>query len=126
MEATPIDLDLLATHLKRRIQQKDLSIRAAAGEIGCSATTLARLMEGSKSSNVPDFINVMRAISWLDKRVSDFEHGGPKSPTTIADVEAHLRALRDISKADAEALVAMVRAAYDAARELRAKKSPGR
>lgn len=126
MEKAPIDLDSLARHLESSIQEKKLSVRAAAGLIGCSPATLARLLQGSKSANVPDAINIMRAISWVGKRVSDFEDSKARPTASLADVEAHLRALPRISKLDAEALVAMVRAAYDAAAKQRSKKSKDR
>ena len=121
-----IDLDLLAKHLKARMEEKKLSIRAAAAEIGCSHATLGRLLQGSKAENVPDSVNLMRAASWVGKRLGDFEVGTSKPSSTLGDVEVHLRALPGLSKADAEGLVAMVKAAYDAASKLRAKKGSGR
>ena len=126
VEKPPIDLNSLARHLESKIQEKKLSVRAASALIGCSPATLSRLLLGSKSSNVPDAINIMRAISWLGKRVSDFEHAKTKPTPTLADVEAHLRALPRISKTDAEGLVAMVKAAYNAAAKQRSKKSQSR
>ena len=101
-------------------------MRAAAAEIGCSPATLSRLLQGEAAPNVADAVNLMRAASWLGKRLSDFETGAQSDSSTIADVEVHLRALPGISKTDAEGLVAMVKAAYDAASRLRGKKSSGR
>ena len=121
-----LDLDRLATDLQSKIKQNDLSIRTAAPKIGCSPATLARLLQGSKAENVPDSVNLMRAASWVGKRLGDFEVGKTKAPSTLGDVEVHLRALPGLSKADAEGLVAMVKAAYDAAAKLRSKKGTGR
>jgi transcriptional regulator with XRE-family HTH domain len=121
-----LDLDRLATHLRTKMEKDDLSIRSAAEKIGCSAATLARLLQGSKAENVPDSVNLMRAASWVGKRLGDFEVGKSKPSSTLGDVEVHLRALPGLSKADAEGLVAMVKAAYDAAAKLRAKKGSGR
>jgi transcriptional regulator with XRE-family HTH domain len=112
----------LTTHLRNEMERRDLSIRAAASEIGCSPATLARLLQGSEAPNVPDSINLIRAATWLKKSLSDFEKGRPKRTSTLADVEVHLRALPGIAKTDAEGLVAMVKAAYDAAAQLRTKK----
>jgi helix-turn-helix protein len=122
-EGSALDLDLLATHLRSEMETRDISIRAAAAEIGCSAATLARLLQGSAAPNVADSVNLIRAVSWLRKSLSDFEKGKAKRTSTLADVEVHLRALPGIGKTDAEGLIAMVKAAYDAAAQLRAKKS---
>ena len=121
-----LDLDRLATHLRTRMEENGLSIRSAADKIGCSAATLARLLQGSKAENVPGSVNLMRAASWVGKRLGDFEVGKSKPSSTLGDVEVHLRALPGLSKADAEGLVAMVKAAYDAAAKLRSKKGSGR
>lgn len=126
MDDTSLDLDRLATHLRNEIEGQKLSVRAAAAKIGCSPATLARLLQGAEASNVPDSINLIRAASWLKKSLSDFEKGKPKRTSTLGDVEVHLRALPGIAKTDAEGLVAMVKAAYDAAAELRTKKGSGR
>jgi hypothetical protein len=121
-----LDLDRLATDLQSKMKRNGLSTRTAAPQIGCSPATLARLLQGSKAENVPDSVNLMRAASWVGKRLGDFEVGRSKSPSSLGDVEVHLRALPGLSKADAEGLVAMVKAAYDAAAKLRAKKGSGR
>jgi transcriptional regulator with XRE-family HTH domain len=121
-----LDLDRLAMYLRNKMEEEGLSIRTAAPKIGCSPATLARLLQGSKTENVPDSVNLMRAASWVGKRLGDFEIGKQKPTSTLGDVEVHLRALPGLSKADAEGLVAMVKAAYDAAAKLRAKKGSGR
>ena len=123
MEESTLNFDLLATHLRNEMETKGLSIRAAATGIGCSPATLARLLQGSEAPNLPDSINLIRTVSWLKKSLSDFEKGKSKRTSSLADVEVHLRALPGIAKTDAEGLVAMVKAAYDAAAQLRAKKS---
>lgn len=122
MRDMAVDLDLLATHLRNALNQNELSIRAAARKIGCSPATLTRLLQGSKSKNIPDAINLIRASSWLGKGLSDFESTNTPKTTTLADVEVHLRALPGLNKADAEALIAMVKAGYDSAKKQRSKK----
>ena len=118
-----LDLDLLARHLQNKMQTESLSLRAAADEIGCSPATLSRLRQGTAAPNYPDTKNLFRAISWLGKRLANFEKGklDSKRETTFADVEVHLRALPGLTKKDKEALVAIVGAAYYAT--LRTKKS---
>lgn len=121
MHEPSIDLDLLAQHLTSKMEEEELSLRPAAEEIGCSPATLSRLLKGADAPNYPDSITLMKAASWVGKRISDFETGN-KTPATLADVEVHLRALPGIDAGDREALVAMVRAAYDAASKLRSPK----
>jgi transcriptional regulator with XRE-family HTH domain len=117
------DFDLLATHLRAALEGRKLSVRAAADKIGCGAATLSRLLQGSKAANFPDTDTLIRASSWLGKSISDFERGKRPQASSVADVEVHLRALPGISNVDAEALVAMVKAAYDAASQRRKTKS---
>lgn len=118
-----LDLDLLARHLQHKMQVESLALRAAADEIGCSAATLSRLLQGSGAPNYPDTKNLFRAISWVEKRLADFEKGklDSKPKTTLADVEVHLRALPGLTEKDKKALVAIVGAAYYAT--LQTKKS---
>ena len=119
-----MDRDRLATHLRAKMEARNLSMRAAAEEIGCSAATLARMLDGSKSPNTPDTTNLIRAASWVGRTLAEFEHARA-AESTIADVEVHLRALKDLASADQEALVGLVKAAYEA-RRLRTKKAPRR
>lgn len=116
-----IDLNLLATHLQSRVDDRKLGLREAAAEIGCSPATLSRMLRGTEAPNYPDSKNLLKAASWLGRSISDFETGQRKRESTLADVEVHLRALSGLAAQDKEALVAMVRAAHDAAHELRKK-----
>lgn len=119
MAQAVLDRDLLATHLRTKIDSEGKSIRAASDEIGCSAATLSRMLRGSRAANFPDTRNLLRAASWLGKSIADFEPGVRNTSSTLADVEVHLRALPELSDKDKEALVAMVKALYDAAVEVR-------
>lgn len=116
-----VDLNLLAEQLAREMSIRKLSLRGAADEIGCSPTTLSRLLSGARTPNLPDSKTLVQAVNWLGKNLSDFSRDKVPSSTTIADVVLHLRALPELSSKDKEALVAMVRAAHDAYR-LRPKK----
>ncbi len=114
MEAeVTIDLDRLAKELSDKMRVNDQSLRAAAAEIGCSAATLSRLLQGSKADNLPDTKSLLRSVSWLDKSLSDFELSRAPSATSMTDVEVHLRALPGLSEQHKQALVAIVRAAHD-------------
>lgn len=115
MPQPPVDLDFLAEQLKARMEERQLSIRAAANEIGCSHATLARLLQGSRATSTPDSVNLIRAASWVGKSLDELTRKVPRSQySSLADVEVHLRALPGLSKLDAEAIMAMVKAAYSA------------
>lgn len=122
MPELSVDLDKLAMHLKSKMEMKKLSARAAAREIGFGASTLSRLLRGNSNENVPDLANLNRAAKWVGKSLSDFSLPSKPKPSTIADVEVHLRALPGMAKQDVEALVAMVKATYAHAKKLRAEK----
>ena len=123
MKEPVLDRDLLARHLRSKIESEEKSIRAAAEEIGCSPATLSRMLKGSTAANFPDARNIFRAVSWVGKGITDFEPAAKVTSSTLADVEIHLRALPELSEDDKEALVAMVRALHDAAVKVRTKKS---
>ena len=124
MAELEIDQQLLADHLRDKMDAEKVSLRKAAAEIGCSPATLSRMLQGTAAPNVPDSVNLLRAVSWLGRSIADFEMGGGRTRKTsdFTEVAAHLRALPGISDPVAEALVAMVRAAYDAAKKSRIKK----
>jgi transcriptional regulator with XRE-family HTH domain len=116
-----IDLNLLAEQLKHEINKRDLSVRSASVEIGCSPTTLSRLLAGSETPNLPDTKTLLQTVSWLGKSINDFSRSRVPQTSSIADVVVHLRALPELSHKDKEALVAIVKAAHDQYR-LRPKK----
>lgn len=118
-----IDRDLLADHLQQRINERDLTIREAAPKIGCSPATLTRLLKGKEADNYPDTKTLIKATSWLGRSLSDFEPGKRPRESSMAEVEVHLRALPGLTDKDRDALVAMVKAAHDAARKLRDDKT---
>lgn len=123
MSDVSVDLNKLATHLKNKIKDQELSLRSAADEIGFGAATLVRLLQGTENENAPDLTSVNKAVQWIGRSLSEFSTVSPgKKNATIADVEVQLRALPDLQPQDAEVLVAMVRASYDHAKKLRSKK----
>lgn len=117
-----IDRDLLAKDLQARIDREALTLRDAADQIGCGAATLSRLLRGRDADNYPDTTTLLKAASWLGHSIADYDLGRQRGVSTIADVEVHLRALPGLSPRDREALIAMVRAAHDAAFKLRKDK----
>src|SRR5262245_48066089 len=122
MREAALNRDLLARHLRSRMRSEDLSIRGAAEQIGCSSATLGRLLQGSSSPNYPEGVNLIRAVNWLGKSLADFEGEPGKKGSTIADVEMHLRSLKDLPPDAIEALLAMVRAVYDQRRITKGKR----
>ena len=126
MPAATVDLDRIATYLKNKIESEGLSVRSAAKSIGIGASTLARLLQGSSNENVPDLAVMVSAADWVGKSLADFTRSKKPTPSTIAEVEVHLRALPELAPPDVDALVAMVKAGYEHAKKLRAKKRPKR
>ena len=92
-----------------------LSIRTAAPQVGCSAATLGRLLRGTKSDNVPDTVNVSRAVQWLGASIGDFERPRTEEHSSLTEVQVHLRGLKGLSNETADAIFAMVKAAYETA-----------
>lgn len=126
MPATTVDLDLLATYLRNKMESEGLSVRAGAKEIEVGASTLARLLQGNSNENVPDLAVIIKAAEWVGKSLADLAPSKNPAPTTIADVEVNLRALPGLAPPDVDALVAMVKAGYERAKKLRTEKNPQR
>ena len=122
MPELSVDLDKLATHLKSKMEAEGLSVRAAAKEIGFGASTLSRLLQGNSNENVPDLANINRAVQWVGKSLTGKSLTSKQEPSTIADVEVHLRALPGLAQPDVEALVAMVKASYQRAKKIRTER----
>lgn len=120
-----VDRDLLADYLKSKMRAEGLSIRAAAKQVGCSAATLGRLLKGSEAPNYPEGENLVKASSWVGKSLEHFMDPETRQPSTLADVEAHLRALPELPEDAAEGIVAMVRSLYDARRLSKKGKEEG-
>jgi transcriptional regulator with XRE-family HTH domain len=124
MAELTVDLDELSTRLRSKMQEQQLSIRAAAKEIGIGAATLGRLLQGSDSKNVPDLSNLDKAAVWLGRSLSQLASSDQSPQSTIADVEVHLRALPDLDPRDVDFLVAIVKAGYEAKRLRTRSESP--
>lgn len=110
------DRDALATEVREKMTKRELSIRDAAREIGCSPATLSRMLQGSRSSSHPEGETLVKAASWTGRSLFELSRPGSSAlrpDSTIADVELHLRGLRDLPEDAVEGLIAMVHAVYD-------------
>lgn len=111
-----VDRDLLASYLQNRMDEQQLSLRKAADQIVCSPATLSRLLNGKSGGHAPDTATLTAVAKWLNKNLSDFETEMRPSQSSLAEVELHLHALPDITEPDARAIMAAVKALYEAKR----------
>src|SRR5687768_5791564 len=118
MPELSVDLDKLAMHLKSKMEEEGLSVRAASKAIGFGASTLSRLLQGNSNENVPDLASINRAVRWVGKSLTGKSLTARQESSILADVEVHLRALPGLAQPDVEALVAMVKASYQHAKKL--------
>lgn len=114
-----IDRDLLASYLRNKMDEEELSLRRAGDQIGCSPATLSRLLSGSESDYEADTATLTAAAKWLNRTLADFELGRRPSGSSLAEVEMHLHALPEITEADARAMMAVIKALYDEKRTRR-------
>src|SRR5438093_4213698 len=118
---TGINTAELGSALRRRREQRGLSLRDVAEETGVSASTLSRIENGTGK---PDADNIARLAAWLEmpiERVMHHVHGSATDPkpvvyypheSTPEIVEAHLRADRHLTVDTAKALSELFRVAY--------------
>jgi transcriptional regulator with XRE-family HTH domain len=119
---TIIDPVELGDRLRARRHSEGLSIREVAQQIGVSAPTLSRVERGH---HLPERENLLRIARWAGVRIDPSLHPDDArklrnqlvhapDASTIEAVEMHLRADKNLSRDDAEALSELFRAAYDA------------
>ena len=119
--APTINIRELAAMLRARRGQRGL--RAVAQEIGgISASTLSRVEQGK----IPDLDTFLRLCRWLgvspeqfttdkEEQMQATSSSAPPDPDMRRDIiTAHLRADRTLDPETAEALVTMIRLAYEA------------
>jgi transcriptional regulator with XRE-family HTH domain len=118
---TRVNTAELGSAIRRRREQKGLSLRDVADETGVSASTLSRIENGTGK---PDADNIARLAAWLDMPIERVMHHGhrpandPKPvvyyphESTPEIVEAHLRADKHLTPQTARALSELFRVAY--------------
>src|SRR6266511_4254059 len=122
-----IDPVELGDRVRAKRRSKKLSIREAAAEVGVSAPTISRVERG----HLPERENLLRLARWAGVRIDPVLHHdvrrvrnalvhGPEA-STVEAVELHLRADKNLSRDDAEALSEMFRLAYDALSDKQAR-----
>jgi transcriptional regulator with XRE-family HTH domain len=114
-----VDRDLLASHLRSKMEEEKLSLRKAAEWVRCSPATLSRVLQGNQGEYVPDTATIEAMAAWLGMTLSDFEPGKrpAKSSSSLAQVELHLHALPELSESSARAIMDVVRRLYERERE---------
>src|ERR1700681_914440 len=111
----------LGSAVRRRREQRGLSLRDVADLTGVSASTLSRIENGTGK---PDADNIARLTSWMkmpmERILGARRAEGEDAPavvyypheSTIEIVEAHLRADRNLTPETASALSELFRVAY--------------
>lgn len=112
-----IDRDLLASYLRNKMNEEELSLRKASEQIGCSPATMSRLLSGSASEYEADTATLTAVAKWLNRSLADFEVGKRPSGSSLAEVEMHLHALPHITETDVRAMMAVITALYDEKRK---------
>lgn len=108
-----IDTTALYSALLAKKEEQGLSWRAVASELGIASSTFTRLYKGSR----PDMDTVLTLTGWLGVPVERFLSGQAaerdERRETIIAIGAHLRADRRLTPEGADAIAAVVKAAYD-------------
>lgn len=118
--ATMIDAVELGDRVRAKRRGKGLSIREAALEVGVSAPTLSRIERGL---HLPERENLLKIARWAGVRMDPVLHPNARrirnaivhdpEGSTVEAVELHLRADKNLSRDDAEALSELFRVAYE-------------
>ena len=119
MAKTTINTAALNSALDAARQERQISWRALAGEIGVSPSLLSRLGNGLK----PDTDGFATIIAWLRLPAEDFfEHEGERDanddrePDLMAQLAPLLRARKDLSETDVKYLQQVIGATIERAR----------
>lgn len=113
----PVDL---GDRVRAKRRSKGLSIREAAAELGVSAPTLSRVERG----HLPERENLLKIARWVGVRIDQVLYPDDArrarnrvvhdpEASTVEAVELHLRADKNLTRADAEALSELFRVAYE-------------
>jgi transcriptional regulator with XRE-family HTH domain len=117
MAKTSIDTALLYRSLDAARQERQLSWRSLAGEIGVSASLLSRIGNGLK----PDADGFATLVGWLNLPAETFfaregtAPAGPE-PDLMAELAPLLRARKDLDERDVRYLEQVISATVERAR----------
>lgn len=110
---TEIDTTALYSALLEKKEEEGLSWRAVAGQLGLHSSVFTRLYKGSR----PDTDTVLVLTGWLGVPVERFLSGQAAARDerreTMVAIGTHLRADRRLTPESADAIAAVVKAAYD-------------
>jgi transcriptional regulator with XRE-family HTH domain len=105
------DADAFYRALENTVKARSVTWKKVAGETGVSASTLARMSQGRR----PDASSLAALSAWAGLNPSDFvesrQRVSPREP--IAQISSLLRADPKLDSQGAEAMEAIVRAAYE-------------
>jgi transcriptional regulator with XRE-family HTH domain len=115
LENKGFDGDAYYRALEAVVQAKSKSWKEVAAETGVSASTLTRMSQGRK----PDASSLAALSAWAELNPSDFVRAPFKKtrPAPLSQISALLRADPNLDTQAAEAVEAIVRAAYDRLRK---------
>lgn len=101
--------------LATTVEARSKNWKQVAAETGVSASTLARMAQGRK----PDAASLAALSAWAGLNPSDFVHAPYKAtrPEPIAQISTLLRTDPNLDAQAAEAVEAIVRAAYERLRK---------
>ncbi|MBK8945439.1 MAG: helix-turn-helix transcriptional regulator [Ignavibacteriae bacterium] len=106
--SSQLDTEKLATMLKTK--RGTLGLRGLAYEIGgVSASTLSRIEQGK----LPDIDTFLKVCEWLEVSPDFFSKNKKGDYNTKEKVVAHLRADKNLSQETAEAIIHMIKMAYN-------------
>jgi transcriptional regulator with XRE-family HTH domain len=111
MKTGSFDNEAFYMALDAQRQALDMTWRQVAGESGVNASTLTRMAQGRR----PDVDGLAALCAWSGLKADDFVRAGDHKrgkPETLALISTQLRADRHLSPASADALDAIIRAAY--------------
>ncbi len=103
--------------LEATVVARDKNWKQVAADTGISAATLTRMAQGRK----PDAASLAALSAWAGLNPSDFVHAPYKTsrPEAMAQISTLLRADPNLDAEGAEAVEAIVRAAYERLRRAR-------
>lgn len=120
MPATVVDVDRLFNVLEDRVAADRISWRTAAGQIGVSPSLLSRLRNGMR----PDLDAYLRIVRWLGLSADDFlientPADARPEPELGTEINALLRARKDLSAEDKDMLAKVFRSSLEHVRRIR-------